>query len=190
MLDHTFDNLLKMLLLSALLFNFLYWTVSPLFVSLYYFLVTSWKTFERMMLLDNKSIIYMGRSLLQWNLTDMQRMKSWQLWELFYSDKRWLCQNAAYANMHWEFVANDGDAHQHIGVASCCWAGHENVILEKASEQRLTHVSWLLAEDLCVVQWHALLYVIALEFFNLIFSKWLRPHLEVLFVNNTFISNS
>ena len=34
----------------------LYWTVSPLFVSFYYFLVTSWKTFERMMLLDNKSI--------------------------------------------------------------------------------------------------------------------------------------
>ena len=38
------------------LWNFLFWTLSPLFVSFYYFLVTSWKTFERMMLLDNKSI--------------------------------------------------------------------------------------------------------------------------------------
>ena len=48
-----------------------------------------------------------------------------------------LCAN--YVIMQWEFVANDGDAHQHTGVASCCWAGDENVVLEKASKQRLTH---------------------------------------------------
>ena len=53
---------------------------------------------------------------------NMQTMMSWQTWYLFNREKRWLCQNADYVNMHWEFVANDGDAHQHTGGgASCCW---------------------------------------------------------------------
>ena len=43
--------------------TFNYWTVSPLFVSFYYFLVTSWKAFERPMLLDNKSIYKMAQLL-------------------------------------------------------------------------------------------------------------------------------
>ena len=53
---------LDLVLLSVVLFNFFYWTVSPLFVSFYYFLVTSWKTFERTMLLDNKSIYIFSTS--------------------------------------------------------------------------------------------------------------------------------
>ena len=76
-----------------------------------------------------------------------QTMMSWQTWYLFNRKKRWLCQNADYVNMHWTFVANDGDAHQHTGGGlHAAGAGHENFVLEMAS--------WFLAEDLSVVQWH------------------------------------
>ena len=64
--------------------------------------------------------------------------------------------------MHWEFVANDGDAHQHTGVASCCWGRPWGCCTRIGIETTLD--SWFLAEDLCVVQWHVcrcMLYLIS-----------------------------
>ena len=83
---------------------------------------------------------------------NMQTMMSWQTWYLFNREKRWLCQNADYVNMHWEFVANDGDAHQHTGGASCCWGRPWECCTREGLETALD--SWFLAEDLSVVQWH------------------------------------
>ena len=82
---------------------------------------------------------------------NMQTMMSWQTWYLYNREKRWLCRNADYVNMHWEFAANDGDAHQHLGGLHAAGAGHENVVLEKALKQL---DSWFLAVVLCVVQWY------------------------------------
>ena len=62
--------------------------------------------------------------------------KSLQLW---YSLRQAL-------NMRWELVANDGDAHQQTGVASCCWGPLWGCCSRKGLETTLD--SWILAENL------------------------------------------
>ena len=49
-------------------------------------------------------------------------------------------------NMRWELVANDGDAHQQTGVASCCWGPLWGCCSRKGLETTLD--SWILAENL------------------------------------------
>ena len=46
-------------------------------------------------------------------------------------------------------VANDGDVHQHTGVASCCSGQPQEHCTRDGLKTELA--SWLLANDLCVV---------------------------------------
>ena len=108
-------------------------------------------------LLTRLTRLPLGCQLIRWRwlypiqLWVLDKLRNWDaLFLLEWTE----CLNASDMNMHSKFFANDRNAHQHTGVASCCLGRPWECVTRGSLETALD--SWFLAEDLCVAQWQAL----------------------------------